>query len=476
MTQTLSNPQFQNDIRSPESPKIRKGVIYRWIRIFSLLILDSLVLGFSWLLSNRLGISTESFWNFETSPYSLLPVVGVIIGIILAKGLYDEGEKRRDYRALVEAVILGNLLLLLVAFVYAPDQFVSRTQFFLFLLLSILSTFAIHFSVDFGIKKLRSRGIISYPVFLIADPEDEERAIDLIKEESRYVIQGVDSASALDRNQRAKTFAKLKSLGITEAFVTWDAIRRRLFLSWHFQSNGITLRVIPVRDEPLFGGASLWMVGGLPALSFDPPALTGIDFKIKQILDFCCALLGLILASPIYLAIALMIKLDSPGPIFYKQTRIGLHGKPFKAWKFRSMVVNADQLQKELEEKNKTKDGILFKIDDDPRVTRVGKVLRQYSLDELPQIFNVLFGQMSLVGPRPLPERDVAKFSERHFIRHEVLPGITGLWQVSGRSDIIDFEHVLKLDLGYIENWSLWLDFTILLRTVKVVLNKSGAY
>ena len=140
------------------------------------------------------------------------------------------------------------------------------------------------------------------------------------------------------------------------------------------------------------------------------------------------------------------------------------------------MRPDADKIQTELEALNENKDGIMFKMKDDPRVTRIGKLLRRYSLDELPQIFNVLHGEMSLIGPRPLPTRDVAHFSERHFIRQEVLPGITGWWQVSGRSDIIDFDQVMRLDLHYIENWSLWLDLNILFKTVAVVLRKQGAY
>ncbi len=140
------------------------------------------------------------------------------------------------------------------------------------------------------------------------------------------------------------------------------------------------------------------------------------------------------------------------------------------------MVPNADRLQKELEVKNETKDGVLFKIKDDPRITRVGKVLRAYSLDELPQLFNVVMGEMSLVGPRPLPLRDVEKFSQHHHIRQEVLPGITGLWQISGRSDIVDFEEAYQLDLTYINRWSILLDLQILVKTVGVVLRKSGAY
>ena len=140
------------------------------------------------------------------------------------------------------------------------------------------------------------------------------------------------------------------------------------------------------------------------------------------------------------------------------------------------MVVNAAQLQATLESKNEMKDGVLFKMKDDPRITKIGGFLRQYSLDELPQIFNVLLGEMSLVGPRPLPIRDVERFKEWHYIRQEVLPGITGLWQVSGRSDITDFDEAVNLDIAYIANWSLWMDLKILLQTVNVVLHKTGAY
>jgi lipopolysaccharide/colanic/teichoic acid biosynthesis glycosyltransferase len=140
------------------------------------------------------------------------------------------------------------------------------------------------------------------------------------------------------------------------------------------------------------------------------------------------------------------------------------------------MYINADQLQKELEARNEMQDGVLFKMKDDPRITKVGKFLRRSSLDELPQLFNVLLGEMSLVGPRPLPLRDVQKFSEHHFIRQEVLPGITGLWQVSGRSNITSFEEVVRLDTFYIENWSIWLDMQILVRTALVLLQKKGAY
>ncbi len=204
--------------------------------------------------------------------------------------------------------------------------------------------------------------------------------------------------------------------------------------------------------------------------------IIGSSFCVKRSIDLCCSIILLIIILPVYLVIALLIKLDSSGVVFFKQERIGLHGQKFKIWKFRTMVSNAEEMQKDLEAKNEIKDGILFKMKDDPRITRVGKFLRAYSLDELPQLLNVIIGQMSLVGPRPLPIRDVEKFQISHLIRQEVLPGITGLWQVSGRSNIDNFEDTVKLDIDYIENWSLLLDLTILFKTFKVVLLKTGAY
>lgn len=202
----------------------------------------------------------------------------------------------------------------------------------------------------------------------------------------------------------------------------------------------------------------------------------GKHYLVKRCMDFFFAALFISLTWPVYLVIALAIKLDSPGPVFFKQTRVGLHNKEFKVWKFRTMRIDAEALQKELEALNETTDGVIFKIKDDPRITGIGSFLRRYSLDELPQLFNVLLGEMALVGPRPLPTRDVNKFSSHHHFRHEVLPGVTGLWQVSGRSNIVDFEQVIKLDFNYIQNWSLAMDLRILLKTVMVVLKKEGAY
>jgi exopolysaccharide biosynthesis polyprenyl glycosylphosphotransferase len=214
----------------------------------------------------------------------------------------------------------------------------------------------------------------------------------------------------------------------------------------------------------------------VPTLRLDAPLVGGWDYRVKRWMDYLGAGLGVLALAPVLLAIAAAIRLDSPGPVFFRQERVGLHGKVFRVWKFRTMAADAPQRQAQLEQQNETADGILFKVKHDPRVTQVGSFLRRTSLDELPQLFNVLCGQMSLVGPRPLPVRDVAKFDGWHNIRHQVLPGVTGLWQISGRSDIDTFDDVARLDLHYIDNWSINLDLEILAETVGIVLLGKGAY
>jgi exopolysaccharide biosynthesis polyprenyl glycosylphosphotransferase len=217
------------------------------------------------------------------------------------------------------------------------------------------------------------------------------------------------------------------------------------------------------------------MIEEIPTIRFKSLPIFGVNFWVKRAIDLIGASLITIAISPILLVIALLIKSTSPGPIFYRQYRVGLKGRHFRVWKFRTMVENAADLQQELESQNEIKGGVLFKIKDDPRITKIGKFLRRYSLDELPQLLNILQGEMSLVGPRPLPLRDVAKFSKDQFLRHEVLPGITGLWQVKGRSNV-DSDEVFYWDTIYILQWSLALDLSILMQTVRAVLTRDGAY
>jgi exopolysaccharide biosynthesis polyprenyl glycosylphosphotransferase len=206
------------------------------------------------------------------------------------------------------------------------------------------------------------------------------------------------------------------------------------------------------------------------------PSLRAQQLWVKRAVDLVGAGVGLLVISPLLALIALAIKLDSSGPVFFSQERVGWGGRTFRMLKFRTMRVGADAEKARLAHLNTSGDTRLFKILNDPRVTRVGTILRKWSLDELPQLFNVLRGDMSIVGPRPFFESDLATYREHHFGRLGARPGITGLWQVSGRSSITDFEEVVRLDCEYIHRWSLWLDLEILVKTLPAVVRRTGAY
>ncbi|MBE0542350.1 MAG: sugar transferase [Verrucomicrobia bacterium] len=221
--------------------------------------------------------------------------------------------------------------------------------------------------------------------------------------------------------------------------------------------------------------ASLDVFYGRPVMVFRSAPEYSWQSVLKLGLDFFGALIMVLILSPLFAIVALVIKLTSPGPILFRQHRSGLNGAPFTIYKFRTMVTNAEQLKHELEAMNEMR-GPVFKVTKDPRITPIGKFLRRHSIDELPQLFNVLRGEMSLVGPRPLPVDEVKRFNDlAHRRRLSVKPGLTCLWQVSGRSQIVEFKDWVRLDLEYIDNWSLWLDLKILCRTIPVVFTGTGA-
>ena len=205
-------------------------------------------------------------------------------------------------------------------------------------------------------------------------------------------------------------------------------------------------------------------------------ALTPSQTVLKRCVDIIGAVIGLIISAPVIAVLAVLVKLDSPGPVLFKQVRLGLLGEGFLMYKLRTMRDGADAEKAGLSHLNVSDDLRLFKIHEDPRLTRFGRGIRRWSLDELPQLYNVLRGDMSLVGPRPNCEEDFPRYEPHHFRRLAVKPGISGLWQVRGRNEILVFEEVIRLDNEYIDNWSLALDMHILLRTVPTVIKRRGAY
>jgi exopolysaccharide biosynthesis polyprenyl glycosylphosphotransferase len=264
-----------------------------------------------------------------------------------------------------------------------------------------------------------------------------------------------------------------RSLFVDEIFFSVPADKKLVIgIVEEARMAGIDVRVVPDMYDGLAWNAPVEYIGQFPTIPLHSRDFPMGAFLLKRALDIALSSVALLVASPVMLGVAIAIRMNSKGSIFYGAERIGRKGRTFCCYKFRTMVQNADDLKADLEHMNE-RDGILFKIANDPRITRVGSVLRKYSLDELPQFYNVLRGDMSLVGPRPPMAAEVEQYDLAHLRRLDVLPGITGLWQVEARQDP-SFDSYISLDTAYVENWTLWLDLKILARTVHVVLSGTG--
>ncbi len=246
-------------------------------------------------------------------------------------------------------------------------------------------------------------------------------------------------------------------------------------MSWDLEKSKVEVLVAPLLTDVAGTRITVRPVVGLPLLQVGHPEFVGLRRLFKNAFDRTAALVALLLLSPLLLVLTVAVRMDTPGPAFFRQMRVGRDNTTFRMVKFRSMVVGSELLLDELRELNDHGEGPLFKMKDDPRVTRVGAVLRRYSLDELPQLWNVLLGHMSLVGPRPPLPAEVAEYPDDMRRRLMVKPGMTGLWQVSGRSDL-DWDESVRLDLYYVDNWSFLLDMSLLTKTVQVIVGRKGAY
>jgi len=239
------------------------------------------------------------------------------------------------------------------------------------------------------------------------------------------------------------------------------------------RAQGVDLRIIPDMYDGLAWNSPIEYIGQFPTIPLHRGHVPELALIFKRGFDFVFSVLFLLVFSPLLLIIAIAVKLDSSGPALYRSERIGKKGRVFRCVKFRTMVDDADQRRDEVAHMNE-RDGVLFKVSNDPRITKLGHFLRKYSLDELPQFFNVLRGDMSIVGPRPPIASEVKEYKLSHLRRLDVTPGITGLWQVQGRQDP-SFASYVSMDVNYIDNWSIWLDFKIIMRTVGVVFAGTGS-
>ena len=292
--------------------------------------------------------------------------------------------------------------------------------------------------------------------------------IDLPGSGSRFAATSGDVVGTLDSlftHARKQFVDEIFFTAPSERGIVQDVLEKA-------RAAGVDLRVVPDMYDGLAWNSPIEYIGQFPTIPLHCGHVPEMSLVLKRTLDIVFSSLVLVLMAPFLLAVALLIKLDSPGPVLYSSERIGKKGRVFKCSKFRTMVRDAETRRADVMHMNE-RDGVLFKISNDPRITRLGHFLRKYSLDELPQFYNVLRGDMSVVGPRPPIASEVKEYKLSHLRRLDVTPGITGLWQVQGRQDP-SFDSYISLDVTYIENWSLWLDIKIILRTIAVVFSGTG--
>ena len=420
-------------------------------------------------------------WKAESEWLPFLALVTVLV--FWRAGLYAP----RELRAGGGRVVSSLLLVTVITLAFAIGTGYQHTTFGLY-----VTAFVLAVAVIGGLRaayEMLTRDVwrlagVRRRAVLVGDAQrlvDLRRTLGLARGGIDYEFLGVVGDDADDVGLPVLGAAAdlpdvLERLHPDEVIVSGVALEDEALLDLVEQAHrsAVKVRIAPTTTALLTQRAEYVAGQGVPLFELRPPVFAGLDWPTKRAFDLVVSALLVVAATPLWLLIALAIKLDSPGPVFYRDRRVGLGEREFGMFKFRSMYVDAADRQAALETANEAS-GPLFKIKDDPRVTRVGRVLRRYSVDELPQVLNVLRGEMSLVGPRPLPLRDFVQLEDWHRKRYLVLPGMTGLWQVSGRIELT-FDDLVRLDFYYLENWSIWLDISILAKTLPAVAARRGAY
>ncbi len=470
---------------------------HRWLG-WLLVISDAILINVAFAIAYWIRYDLQWFRAvdpaFHTSYRAYVPFILVLTILLLIafrlEGVYTlrRGTSWLDeVYAIANGTTTGIIIMIVVTFFYQP-LFYSRL-IFLYAAILIPVVLALARAVKaIAIARLRRRGIGVDHVVIVGAGETGRTVLRNLVAQPQY---GYRVLGFLDDNpEKGQTdIGPFKALGsidnlpyiltqhqVDEVIVAlpWQYHRRIARIIAEAERAGVRVRVVPDLLQLSLSRVHMDQVAGIPLLSVRETMLTGWNLALKRVMDIIISGMGLILLSPLLALIALAIRLDTPGPVLFPQTRIGRGGQPFTIYKFRSMIANAEEVRPYLDALNEV-DGPMFKIKDDPRRTRVGRILRRTSLDELPQLYNVLRGDMSLVGPRPALPDEVAQYQDWHKKRLEVSPGLTGLWQVSGRSKL-SFDEMVLLDIYYVENWSPTLDLRIMLKTIPLVLMGEGAY
>jgi exopolysaccharide biosynthesis polyprenyl glycosylphosphotransferase len=489
-TTTVTLPTV--DVRRKRPPALsfvlRMETLRRAGRIVSLLMLDFagvFAALFTALMVKAVLAQHEWAWDasFEEARRTVAFAYLVTALLFARSGLYADRAQRPGLAKIVTSLFQ----VMVVALIYAVVNGEQYSSYYIFY--GTLTFAIIYVGVMRGLYEratgvvLRAAGYRRRAV-LVGSGQHIEDVAHALGVEARAPVELVGFISLTPRPDNGlRSLGQLEDLGgIIDAHRVQEVIiadpdfpeERAVELVDVSHRRGVTVRIAPSTMEILVHRAEFVPGSSVPLFELRPPVFDGFDYFAKRSFDFIGAILLLTVLSPLLALIAAAVWLTSRGPVLFRSIRPGIGGEPFACFKFRTMRTDAEQLQADLESFNEA-DGPLFKIRRDPRLTRVGVLLRRYSLDELPQLLNVVRGEMSLVGPRPLPQRDFERLEDWHKKRYLVLPGMTGLWQVSGRSEL-DFDDLVRLDFLYLERWSVGLDLAILLKTLPAVLTRRGAF
>ncbi len=434
------------------------------------------------------NVTFHSVFIDPANPYRFAFLFWIVIAIFInnAYGLYQtrrEIFETMEILQVIKAVILSSLITIILLYSFKMEDF-PRSILILGAMGMIVSFSFWRILKRIYVEYLVSQGYNNFNALIVGAGRVGNALAQEIHKRPGLGIKVVGFLDDFKANEPAQNH--LKILGKISELM--DICRKqfinKVFITIHHDSQvflrlleeakqlGISVQVVPQGFNVMMSDFFRYNIGFIPLIEY-----CDVSYRRqvgKRLFDFLVASILIGILSPGFLILALAVVLDNPGPVFYFSTRYGRGGRVFKMYKFRSMVKGADKIQRELESINEM-DGPIFKIKNDPRITRFGRILRRYSLDELPQIINVIRGDMSLVGPRPLPIAQIEKEDMRQLKRLEIRPGITGLWQIRGRSDA-SFSRLVRWDVWYINNWSFWLDLMILFRTIPVVFKGNGAY
>jgi exopolysaccharide biosynthesis polyprenyl glycosylphosphotransferase len=471
---------------------IEQGRLPRLLTVVDVLLVN-LAFFTAWWARYQLGLGGVVEPRFY-APYTQYLPTALALTLLMLANLNMEGLYRNRRGAtwfdqlysVVNATTTSILLIVVFFFFYRPGAYSRLIFAYAAALIVVYLAFA-RLALRWWLGWLRTKGVgitrtlivgagetgrtlmrhivaqpgLGYQVIGFVDDEPENQ-----HDIGRFpALGGTADIPALARKQRVDTVI------IT---LPWQHQRKIMMVLEQCERQKIKTRIVPDLFQLSLTRVSVDEIKGVPLIAMKEPSLKGANLALKRIMDVAITSTALLLLSPLMLLVALAIRLESEGPVIFKQIRVGRAGQLFPCYKFRSMRAGAENEVAQLAERNEA-DGPLFKIRDDPRVTRVGKFIRKTSLDELPQLWNVLKGDMSLIGPRPALPHEVAQYQEWHRKRLDAAPGLTGLWQVSGRSDVT-FDEMVLLDIYYAEQWSPMLDTLILLKTVPTVLFQRGAY